>query len=434
MQTSLRGIANKARREKKHRFRNLTCLLTESNLYYCLKQLRKNAATGVDRVTFSEYERDFNQTVHELVKSLKNGSYRAKLVLRKWIPKGKDKLRPLGIPAMEDKLLQQAVSYILSSVFEGDFLKYSHGYRPNRGARQAVIGLQEEFYKGRYRYVVEADIKGFFDNIDHDWMVRMLEHRIEDKRFIRLIKKWLKAGILEKDGKVVHPASGTPQGGIVSPILANVYLHFVLDLWFEKVVKKQAKGMTHLCRYADDFICAFEYEADADRFYSMLAKRLNKFNLTLSEEKTRVLKFSRFPDSAGSSFDFLGFEYRWAESRKGKRIIKLRTSRKKLRQSVARFRDWCRTHRSVPIKRLLKTLNKKLRGYYNYYGVIGNYQSLNNFFRQALIIFKKWMNRRSQRKSFNNKRFYAMLKRNRIERPRITQIRTRQNRLQFSAS
>jgi group II intron reverse transcriptase/maturase len=432
MQTSLQGIANKARREKQYRFCNLSGMLTESYLQYCWKYIRQDAATGVDRVTAAAYGRDFSSNVSKLLERLRKGSYRAKLVLRRWIPKGKDKLRPLGLPALEDKLLQLAVAFILRAIFEEDFLECSHGYRPKRGARQAALELKEAFQFGRYRYVVEADIRGFFDNINHDWMIRMLAQRIADKRFLRLIKKWLKAGILEKDGKVTHPVTGTPQGGIVSPVLANVYLHYALDLWFEKVVKKQCRGMAHLCRYADDFVAAFEYKEDADRFYGMLSERLGKFDLALSAEKTKVLQFSRFHDSDGSSFDFLGFEYRWGESRKGKRIVKLRTSRKKFRQALANFTEWCRSHRSTPIRRLLVTLNKKLRGYYNYYGVIGNYVSLQKFFHHGMKILRKWLNRRSQRKSYNRNRFWAMLNRHQIERPRITQIDTGQQTLALS--
>jgi group II intron reverse transcriptase/maturase len=279
---------------------------------------------------------------------------------------------------------------------------------------------------------VEADIKGFFDNIDHEWMIEMLEQRIDDRRFLRLIKKWLKAGILEEDGKVLHPATGTPQGGIVSPVLANVYLHYALDLWFEKVVKKRCRGAVYLCRYADDFVCAFEYKEEADRFYSELTERLGKFKLTLSAEKTRVVKFSRFPESAGTSFDFLGFEFRWGESRKGKKLIKQRTTRKKFQQSLRNFTTWCRKQRGVGIAKLLKTLNAKLRGHYNYYGVIGNYESLKAFFRQAMMILRKWLNRRSQKKSYSWKQFWAMLERHRIERPRITEIHNGQRRLQFA--
>jgi group II intron reverse transcriptase/maturase len=262
--------------------------------------------------------------------------------------------------------------------------------------------------------------KGFFDNIDHQWMIRMLAHRIDDKPFLRLIKKWLKAGILEKDGKVTHPVTGTPQGGIVSPVLANVYLYYVLDLWFEAVVKKQCKGAAYLMRYADDFVCLFQLREDARRFYQMLPERLAKFNLTLSMEKTRIVRFSRHQVGKGS-FDFLGFEYRWGISRKGKKVVKRRTSRSKLRKALANFTTWCRE------------LNVKLVGYYNYYGVIGNYGSLKEFFFHAMAILRKWLNRRSQKQSYNWERFKAILQRNRIERPRITEKPKLQLALAFSS-
>jgi group II intron reverse transcriptase/maturase len=430
--TSLQGIAEKAKRDKKYRFRNLAAMLTESHFQHCWKLLRKDAAPGVDRVTAQEYGRNFTTNVRALIERLKRGSYRARLVLRKWIPKGKDKLRPLGLPVLEDKLLQIGVALILRAIFEADFLSNSYGYRPHLGARDAVKALKDALQFGRYRYIVEADIKGFFDNIAHEWMLRMLEHRIGDRYFLRLIQKWLKAGILEKDGKVLHPVTGTPQGGIVSPVLANIYLHYALDLWFEKVVKKQCRGAAQLWRYADDFVCAFEYQEDAEMFYRLLSERLGKFNLTLSAEKTRILGFSRFSENEGASFDFLGFEFRWGTSRKGKKIVKLRTSHKKFQQSLRNFTTWCRESRSTGIRRLLKTLNAKLRGYYNYYGVIGNYDSLYKYFRQAMRILKKWLNRRSQKQSYNSQRFWSMLKRHGIERPRITETLLGQQRLQLA--
>ena len=431
VQTSLQGIANKAKREKKYRFRNLAVMLTEDYFQHCWKFLRKDAATGVDRVTAEDYGKHFTTNVRALIERLKQGRYRAKLVLRKWIPKGENKFRPLGLPALEDKLLQIAVALILRAIFEADFLPCSYGYRPRKSARDAVKALQRELQFGRYRFVVEADIQGFFDNIDHAWMMRMLEQRIADQRFLRLIKKWLKAGILEADGKVLHPITGTPQGGIVSPVLANVYLHYALDLWFEKVVKKHCRGAAYLCRYADDFVCAFEYQEDAEKFYRMLSERLGKFNLKLSAEKTRIVRFNRFPESAGSSFDFLGFEFRWSESRKGDKLVKLRTSRKKFQQSLRNYTTWCRESRSLSIRQILKTLNAKLRGHYNYYGVIGNYERLNKFFRHAMRLLHKWLNRRSQRKSYTSKRFWAMINRHRIERPRITENRFGQQRFQL---
>ena len=267
--------------------------------------------------------------------------------------------------------------------------------------------------------MVEADIKSFFENVDHEWMIRMLEERIDDRPFLRLIKKWLKAGILDTDGKVIHPATGTPQGGNVSPILANIYLHYVLDLWFQKVVKKWCRGEACLIRYADDFVCAFQYQADAERFYRALSKRLGKFGLKLSAEKTRVIRFSRDHQPGKTSFDFLGFEFRWGKDRGGRPHLKRRTSRKRLRSSLKNFSIWCKENRHLRLDVLFRKLNAKLRGYYNYYGVIGNYASLMKFFKEALRILFKWLNRRSQRGSYNWRGFQELVELFTIEQPRI---------------
>jgi group II intron reverse transcriptase/maturase len=307
MPTSLPGIAKKAREQKKHRFQNLIGMLDESYLLDCWRHIRKNAAAGVDRVSAWEYEQALPANITRLVDKLKRGTYRARLIRRQYIPKGDGKFRPLGIPTVEDKLLQLAVARVLSAIYEEDFQRCSYGYRPNVGARDAVDKLTVKLQFGPYTQVVEADIKGFFDNIDHDWLMRMLRERIDDRRLLALIEKWLKAGILDTDGKVIHPATGTPQGGIISPILANVYLHYGLDLWFQRVVKQHCKGEACLVRYADDFVCGFEYERDAERFYSVLGKRLAKFGLTLSPEKTRVIPMPRGETKA--SFEFLGSNF-----------------------------------------------------------------------------------------------------------------------------
>lgn len=255
--------------------------------------------------------------------------------------------------------------------------------------------------------------------MDHEWLVRMLEERIDDRALIGLIKKWLKAGILDTDGKVIHPATGSPQGGIVSPILSNVYLHYVLDLWFHRVVKARCRGEACLIRYADDFVCAFQYQDEAQRFYRALGKRLAKFGLEVAAEKTRVIPFHRNPPSGRSRFDFLGFEFYWGKDRGGRLHLKRRTSRKKLRASINRFATWCRENRNLRLKYLFRRLNAKLRGYYNYYGVVGNYASLNQFHWQAMRILFKWLNRRSQRRSFNWQGFSDLLTHFRVEQPRI---------------
>jgi group II intron reverse transcriptase/maturase len=330
-------------------------------------------------------------------------------------------MRPLGIPATEDKLLQVAVKRILEAIYEQDFLHCSYGYRPGVGALDAVDKLTVKLQFGRYNFVVEADVKSFFDNVDHEWMMRMLKERIDDRPFLRLIRKWLKAGILEPDGEVVHPVTGTPQGGIASPMLANVYLHYVLDLWFQKVVKKYCGGEACLIRYADDFVCGFQYRKDAERFYKAMGKRLEKFGLELSPEKTRIIEFRRDHQPGKTSFDFLGFEFRWGKDRSGKPHLKRRTSRKKLRKSLKNFTEWCKANRHQRLDWLFRKLNAKLRGYYNYYGVIGNCASLWEFFKQAVCILFKWLNRCSQLRSYTWSGFQELINYFQIELPRVVE-------------
>jgi len=414
MQTSLEGIAKKAQREKKHRFQNLYGMINHNLLAYSWTQLKRNAASGVDKVSYSDYEENVSEKIGELCERLKEKKYRAKLVRRQYIPKGDGKMRPLGIPAIEDKLIQHAAMLLLQGIYEQDFLPCMYGYRPARGARDAVLDLRNTLQDGKYRFIVEADIKGFFDNISHEWLIKMLEQRVDDKAFIRLITKWLKAGVLDTDGKVIHPVTGSPQGGVISPVLANIYMHYVLGLWFEKVYRKQCRGKAYICMYADDFICAFENKSDADRFYAELEKRLLKFGLELSPEKTNIIYFG---ERSNNAFDFLGFELRVGRGRK--RNIRIRTSRKKMRNSLKDFKVWCKENRRLPIGLLINELNIKLRGYYNYYGIKGNYKSLSVFYYLIVRTLFKWMNRRSQRKSYNWTGFTAALKVHKLLKPKL---------------
>lgn len=420
VQTSLQAIAEKAGIQPGYRFRNLYGMLNEGMLKDSWRFIRKDAAYGVDRVSAEDYEQNLDENIHLLVEGLKQKRYRAKLVRRRYIPKGNGKFRPLGIPATQDKLLQLAVKRILEAIYEQDFLRCSFGYRPNIGAFDAVDKLTLKLQFGKYNYVVEADIKGFFDHLDHEWLLKMLAERIDDKALLWLIKKWLKAGVLDTDGEVLHPVTGTPQGGIVSPILANVYLHYALDLWFQKVVVPHCSGEACLIRYADDFVCAFEKREDAQRFYEALSKRLGKFGLELSEEKTRIIPFSPTSRPGKTSFDFLGFEFRWGKDRAGKPHVKRRTARKNLRSSLKRFNVWCKQNRHLRLPELFKQLNAKLRGYFNYYGVYGNFPSLMLFFYKAMRLLMKYLNRRSQRGSYNWAGFQQLIEQFGIVKPRIT--------------
>ncbi len=423
MQTSLRGIANKARQDGKWRFRHLYSMLNEDNLKGCFGDLRRGAAPGVDGITVAEYERELDANIADLVERLKGRRYRAKLVRRKNIPKGTGGIRPLGIPALEDKLLQIAVAKILSAIFEADFLESSHGYRPGRGPQAASWELAGKLYGGRFRWVVEADIRGFFGSISHPWMLKMLSRRVDDGAFLGLIRKWLKAGVLEEDGQVVLPTTGTPQGGVVSAVLSNVYLHYVLDLWFDREVKPRCKGQALVMRFADDFVCAFQYQADAERFYRTLPKRLGKFCLEISADKTRLLRFSRHSLESNGAFEFLGFEFRWVTRRTGKPGVQRRTSPKKLRASVAAFTDWIKRSRNQRISVIMGVLTRKLRGYYNYYGVQGNAERLVMFAEQSKRILFKWLNRRSHRRSYTWEGFTALLAQFNVPTPRIMEHR-----------
>lgn len=417
--TSLQAIAKKASERPGYRFRDLFRLLNEEMLKDCWRYIHKEAAYGVDGVSAAEYEQNLEANIHQLVEELKRKRYRAKNVLRRYIPKENGKLRPLGIPATQDKLLQIAVKRILEVIFEQDFLNCSYGYRPGVGILDAVDKLTVKLQFGRYNYVVEADITGYFDNIDHDWLLKMLAERVDDQSFLWLIGKWLKAGVLETDGEVLHPVTGSPQGGIVSPILANIYLHFVLDLWFQKVVIPNGSGEACLIRYADDFVCAFEKEEDAQRFYKALGERLKKFNLELSTEKTHIIPFSPSGQVGCTPFNFLGFEFCWGKDRADKPHVNKRTARKSLKNSLRRVKLWCQENRHRRLPDLFRLLNTKLTGYFNHFGVPGNYPSLALFYYRVLRYLWKYLNQRSQRKSYNWEGFKQLVAHFGIVKPYI---------------
>ncbi|MCP5008314.1 MAG: group II intron reverse transcriptase/maturase [Planctomycetes bacterium] len=423
--TSLRGIAKTASLNKQHRFRDLYRLLNIEMLRLAWKELNKNSAIADEDITVKEYAVNLDVNLERLVERLKQKRYRAKLIKRSYIPKENGKLRPLGIPALEDKIIQKAVAMILTSIYEQEFLDCSYGYRLGKGAKDAVSDLVFQLQYGVFGYIVEADIRGYFDNIDHDKLLSMLEKRINDRAFTRLISKWLKAGILEPEGYVKHPVTGTPQGGIVSPVLSNLYLHTVLDEWFQNEVKPRLRGRAIMCRYADDWVCAFQYKDDAKRFYDVLPKRLERYELQVEPSKTKILRFSRFnPSRKGDRvFTFLGFEFHWFKDRNGIPRVKRRTAPSKQKSALSRMKVWLKASRNLPKKQFFKTLKQKLIGHYNYYYVRGNSRSVWSFYGQVIELAKKWLNRRSQRKSYTWEKFKRVLEYQKIPKPRMTEKR-----------
>ncbi len=409
MTTTLDSIAFKAYTHPKHRFQNLYGLLNTERLHQSWGQLNKQAAPGIDGVTISHYQKCLSENISRLNQQLKQKCYRANDIKRIYIPKSNGKQRPLGLPTVDDKLVQQSVSQILQSIWEQDFLRNSYGYRPNKSAHQAVHSLTLNLQFKGYGYIVEADIKGFFDNLDHDWLMNMLKQRIDDKAILNLINQWLKARIKSPDGIFDKPSSGSPQGGIISPVLANIYLHYALDLWFEKKVKPRMEGRCMIIRYADDFVCAFQFAGDAELFYKVLPKRLNKFNLDVAEDKTSLMRFSRFHVGRKRHFVFLGFEFYWGTDANGKARLRRRTAVKKQIASLREYYQWIKAKRSLKLREWLPQLKRKLLGFRNYFGLPDNSQSLSHLFSYVLHTLYKWLNRRSGRQSYNWSNFKKML-------------------------
>jgi len=364
---------------------------------------------GVDGVSYADYARNLDTNLELLLDRLKSKRYRAPHVRRVYIPKAGGKERPLGIPTIEDKVVQHCAGILLESIYEADFSDQSKGYRRNQlGARETSLLLRDELQEGRYRYVVEADIKSFFDEMDHDWLCQMLEQRIDDRAFIGLIRKWLKAGVLDPQSNTLEASTkGTPQGGVISPILANIYLHYVLDLWIESMQRKQFREKVYFLRYADDIIVVFENRRDAHYYLRQLPARLAKFKLLLAEEKSGLVKFNQWEATSSGVFTFLGFDYYIGRGTRNRKwpVVKRRTNKKKFRDALRRFKEWIKNARSWPLKMILSSLRKKLRGYWNYYGVQSNSKMNSRYFRAVTRLTFKWLNERSQRKSYTWEKF-----------------------------
>lgn len=424
METKLRRIAEIAKAKPKERFTSLIHLINAETLVECHKEMKAKKSPGIDEVTKEIYEANLIDNVNSLIARMKRQAYKPQPCKRVYIPKpGTDIKRPLGIPAYEDKLVQAALAKILNAIYEQDFLECSFGFRPNRGCHDAIKVLDKILNKSNIYYVVDTDIKGFFDNVDHQWMMKFIEHRIEDFNVRRLIARFLKAGIIEA-GIKYDTSQGTPQGGVCSPILANIYLHYVLDLWFEVIVRKYSKGRAYMVRYADDSIFCFQYEEDALKFYNSLIKRLEKFGLEISQEKTKIIKLNKDDNdddgnNKGNSFDFLGFTHYVGKDKNGKKRVKRKTSKKKYRASLQRCKEWMKDNRTMPTKEFMKTIKSKLQGHCNYYGITDNSRSVGNFIDECRSLIFKWLNRRSQKRSFNWDKFVLFLKKYPLPRAKV---------------
>jgi group II intron reverse transcriptase/maturase len=421
---TLSALGTKAGKEPGHRFRGLARLLDRRMLGEAFRRLKRKAAPGIDGVDHAEYAKNLEENLLALESRLKEGKYRALPVRRRWIAKaGSSKMRPLGIPVLEDKIVQQAVRMILEPIWENDFGDESIGYRPGRGGRKASQELAEALHDGRHRWVVEADIRGFFDHLNHDWLVEMLEHRIADRGLIRIIRKWLKAGVMEELNQWSPSTEGTPQGGIISPLLGNIYLHFVQDLWIKKVVARQSKGSVLFRRYADDSIVCFERKDDAETYLRALPARLAKFGLQLADEKSALVKFNRWEGDSSGKFTFLGFDFYWEKSRHNPNYWRVRrvTNAKKIRAGLKALGSWIKKSRSLPLPEIVATLKSKLQGVWNYYGVIGNSERNGRFAWFAQRLVYKWLNRRSQRRSYNMTAFMEAWERWKIPMPYVVE-------------
>ena len=389
------------------------------------RRTRKDGAVGVDGQSAEEYARDLEKNLESLLVRFRTGAYRAPPVRRVHIPKGDGRTRPIGVPTFEDKVLQRAVAMILEAIYEQDFHPGSYGFRPGRSAHDALDALWKGVMSYRGAWVLEVDIQRFFDTLDHGALRSFLDERVTDGVIRRAIDKWLKAGVLEQ-GAVTHPDEGTPQGGVVSPILANVYLHSVLDRWFETDVKPRLRGRAFLVRYADDFVIAFEQESDARRVMEVLPKRFARYDLTLHPDKTRLVNFTR-PRKDGNgegdgpgSFDLLGFNHHWGRSRKGNNVVQRTTMRSRFTRAIGRVREWCRAHRHLPIAEQSVALGHKLRGHFEYYGITGNSTALWRLAYEVVHTWHKWLCRRSQKPRMPWQRFQRLLLRHPLPSPRIT--------------
>jgi group II intron reverse transcriptase/maturase len=427
VETKLQRIALKASKDKDCQFTSLFHLMNEELLLECFAQLKGNVASGIDNITKEAYAKSLQSNVKDLPERLHKMAYKPQPVLRVYIPKpGSKKQRPLGILVPEDKLVQAGLAKILQAIYEQDFINDSYGFRPKRSCHDALRALSQSIEGEPVHHRVEADIKGFFDNVDQEQLIVFLQYRIADKRILRIIKRFLKAGIQE-DGQHKASERGTPQGGVISPLPANVYLHYTLDDWFEERVKRQSQGYTRLIRYADDYVACFQFEADAKQFMHDMEARLNRFHLEVAPEKTRLFEFGVFAQSKAkargertATFDFLGLTHYCSRSRDGKRFrMKRKTMSKRFTAKLKAYKDWLKANRILPTAGIMRKTVAKLQGHFAYYGVTDNYKSIRNFTWLVTRTLFKWLNRRGKRGCYTWEKFLKLLKLFPLPKPRI---------------
>jgi group II intron reverse transcriptase/maturase len=428
--TKQQRIAELARRSPQMGFTSLAYLLDIDWLQAAFYRTRKDGAPGVDGQTWSDYERDLEANLRSLLDRAKSGAYRAPPVRRVYIPKAGSatETRPIGIPTLEDKVLQRAVVMLLEPIYEQDFDAGSYGFRPGRSAHDALEDLWKRTMDSGGGWILEVDIRKFFDTLDHAHLREFLQLRVRDGVLKRLIGKWLKAGVLES-GSVSYPDAGSPQGGVISPLLANVFLHYVLDTWFRQEVQPRLRGRAHLIRYADDFVILFTHEEDPRRVMEVLPKRFGKYGLTLHPDKTRMIPFRRPPrqadggitdrDDTPGTFDLLGFTHYWGRTRRGGWAVMRKTATKRLSRAVRSIAQWCRENRHRPVCVQHATLSQKVRGHYAYYGITGNMRMLQCFLVAVHRAWRKWLNRRNRLREVTWDRFNRLRKRYCLPPPRI---------------
>lgn len=416
----LQRIAKLAKEEPRMAFTTLAHHIDVELLHVAYQRTRKDGAAGVDGQTAADFEQNLDANLRSLENRLKSGRYHASPVRRVHIPKGDGRTRPIGVPTFEDKVLQRAVMMVLEAIYEQDFLDCSYGFRPGRSAHDALEACWKGLMDLNGGWVVEIDIRSFFDHVDHSHVRKFLDERVRDGVVRRVIDKWLNAGVHE-EGATWFPDSGTPQGGVISPLLANVYLHKVLDEWFETEVKPRLDGKCFLIRYADDAVMGFSNEEDARRVMNTLPKRFGKYGLTLHTEKTRMIDFRRplAKKSGSASFDLLGFTHFWGKSRKGNQVVQRKTASPRFSHALKRISEWCRANRHRPVAEQHDVLSQKLQGHYGYYGITGNMRGLTRFVHEVERTWRRWLDRRSSGRTMTWERFRLVLRRYALPRPRI---------------